>query len=142
MNSVNTPRPGAETDWSRTRILLAEDDDELRAVLAEALRTDGYHVIEVRNGVVLDDIIRELAPQTVGHPHEIVIADVRMPGRTGLSVLESHRGCPWCPRFIFMTGLGDTELRDEACRLGAAAVLEKPFELAQLRHILDEVAAA
>jgi DNA-binding response OmpR family regulator len=124
------------------RILLAEDDDELRGLLAEALRQYGYQVIEVRNGVVLDDVIRELSAQTVGHGHEIVISDVRMPGRTGLSVLESHQGCPWCPRFIFMTGLGDEELRDEACRLGAAAVLEKPFEMAELRHILDEVAAA
>jgi DNA-binding response OmpR family regulator len=124
------------------RILLAEDDDELRSLLAEALRKDGYQVMEVRNGVVLDDIIRELAPQTMSHPHEVVISDVRMPGRTGLSVLESHRGCPWCPRFIFMTGFGDEDLRDEASRLGADAVLEKPFELDQLRHILDKVAAA
>jgi CheY-like chemotaxis protein len=124
------------------RILLAEDDDELRALLAEALRKDGYQVMEVRNGVVLDDVIRELAAQNIGHPHEIVISDVRMPGRTGLSVLESHQGCPWCPRFIFMTGFGDEDLRDQASRLGAAAVLEKPFELDQLRHILDQVAAA
>jgi CheY-like chemotaxis protein len=128
-------------ELSRLRILLAEDDDELRSLLAEALRKDGYQVIEVRNGVLLDDVIRELAPQSVFQPHEIVISDVRMPGRTGLSVLESHQGCPWCPRFIFMTGFGDDELRDEASRLGAA-VLEKPFELDQLRHVLGEVAAA
>jgi len=127
---------------NRMRILLAEDDDELRALLAEALRKDGYQVMEVRNGVVLDDLIRELSAQTIGHPQEIVISDVRMPGRTGLSVLESHHGCPWCPQFIFMTGFGDDDVRDEASRLGAAAVLEKPFELDQLRHILDEVTAA
>jgi DNA-binding response OmpR family regulator len=143
MKIVSAPRDPGQTEWNRTRILLAEDDDELRSLLAEALRHDGYQVMEMRNATVLDDVIRELAAQTVGHlPHEIVISDVRMPGRTGLSVLESHQGCPWCPRFIFMTGLGDEELRDEASRLGAAAVLEKPFEMDELRHILAEVATA
>jgi len=123
-----------------TRILLAEDDPELRSLLAEALRRDGHQVMEVANGVALDDVIRELAAQSPGHPHEIVISDVRMPGRTGLSVLESHRGCPWCPRFIFMTGFGDEELRDEARGLGAAAVIEKPFEMDELREVLEDVA--
>ena len=121
--------------------MLAEDDPELRSLLAEALRRDGHQVMEVANGVALDDVIRELAAQSPGHPHEIVISDVRMPGRTGLSVLETHRGCPWCPRFIFMTGFGDEELREEARDLGAAAVIEKPFEMDELRDVLEDVVA-
>ena len=124
-----------------TRILLAEDDPDLRSLLAEALRRDGHQVIEVTSGEALDDVIRELAAQSPTHPHEIVISDVRMPGRTGLSVLESHRGCPWCPRFIFMTGFGDEELRAEAHHLGAAAIIEKPFEFDELRHVLEDVVA-
>jgi DNA-binding response OmpR family regulator len=124
-----------------TRILLAEDDPELRSLLAEALRRDGHQVMEVSNGVALDDVIRELAAQSPDHAHEIVISDVRMPGRTGLSVLESHRGCPWCPQFIFMTGFGDDDLRAEARDLGAAAIIEKPFEFDELRGILEDVAA-
>ncbi|HXU81831.1 MAG TPA: response regulator [Polyangia bacterium] len=123
------------------RILLAEDDPELRSLLAEALRRDGHLVMEVSNGVALDDVIRELAAQSPVHADEIVISDVRMPGRTGLSVLQSHRGCPWCPRFIFMTGFGDDELRAEAVDLGAAAVIEKPFEFDELRGILEDVTA-
>jgi DNA-binding response OmpR family regulator len=122
-----------------TRILLSEDDPELRSLLAEALRRDGHQVMEVTNGVALDDVIRELAPQGLDHPQDIVISDVRMPGRTGLSVLESHRGCAWCPRFIFMTGFGDDELRAEAEGLGAAGVIEKPFEMDELRDLLEVV---
>jgi len=123
------------------RILLAEDDPELRTLLAEALRRDGRQVLEVGNGLILDDVIRELSAQSPDHPHEIVISDVRMPGRTGLSVLETHHGHPWCPRFIFMTGFGDDELRAEARQLGAAGVIEKPFELEELRKLLREVEA-
>jgi DNA-binding response OmpR family regulator len=119
--------------------LLAEDDPELRSLLAEALRRDGHQVMEVANGVALDDVIRELAAQSPGHPHEIVISDVRMPGRTGLAVLELHRGHPWCPPFIFMTGFGDDDLRAEARHLGAAGVIEKPFELDELRGLLGTV---
>jgi DNA-binding response OmpR family regulator len=118
------------------RILLAEDDPELRSLLAEALRRDGHQVMEVGSGVILDDVIRELAAQSPTHPQEIVISDVRMPGRTGLAVLEGHRGHPWCPPFIFMTGFGDEELRDEARQLGAVGVIEKPFELEELRGLL------
>jgi DNA-binding response OmpR family regulator len=121
--------------------LLAEDDPELRSLLAEALRRDGHQVMEVPDGVALDDVIRELCAQSPDHPGEIVISDVRMPGRTGLSVLESHRGTPWCPRFIFMTGFGDDELRAEAHDLGAAGVIEKPFEIDELRDLLEEVTA-
>jgi DNA-binding response OmpR family regulator len=121
------------------RILLAEDDPELRSLLAEALRRDGHQVLEVGNGTVLDDVIRELSAQSPAHPHEIVISDVRMPGRTGLSVLASHHGFPWCPPFIFMTGFGDDDLRAEARQLGAAGVIEKPFELEELRKLLREV---
>jgi DNA-binding response OmpR family regulator len=139
MITVNDPSSAHDEP---TRILLAEDDDELRTLLAEALRRDGHQVVEVKNGIALDDVIRELAAQNLSCAAEIVISDVRMPGRTGLSVLESHRGCAWCPRFIFMTGFGDDDLRIEATRLGAAAVLEKPFELEELRHVLGAMASS
>jgi DNA-binding response OmpR family regulator len=132
----------ATTSAKPARILLAEDDPELRTLLAEALRRDGHQVMEVGNGLLLDDVIRELAAQGPARPHEIVLSDVRMPGRTGLSVLESHRGSPWCPRFIFMTGFGDEELRAEARELGAVGVIEKPFELDELRGLLRAVAGA
>jgi DNA-binding response OmpR family regulator len=119
--------------------LLAEDDPELRTLLAEALRRDGHQVMEVANGIALDDVIRALAPQLDGQSHEVVISDIRMPGRTGLAVLQRHRDRAWCPPFIFMTGFGDDDLRDQARRLGAAAVIEKPFELQELRNLLRQV---
>jgi DNA-binding response OmpR family regulator len=121
--------------------LLAEDDPELRGLLAEALRRDGHLVMEVSNGVILDDVIRELAGQSPDHAREIVISDVRMPGRNGLAVLESHRGRAWCPPFVFMTGFSDADVRDEAHRLGAAAVIEKPFDMDDLRAVLAGIGA-
>jgi DNA-binding response OmpR family regulator len=117
------------------RVLLAEDDDDLRALLAEELRRDGHEVIEVSNGHELGELIVAHALQ----PHDteaIVISDIGMPGRTGLSVLERHRHTAWCPRFIFITGLGNDEVCAHALRLGAVAVVEKPFDLDELRDTL------
>jgi DNA-binding response OmpR family regulator len=117
------------------RVLLAEDDDDLRTLLAEELRRDGHEVIEVRNGHELGELIVAHALQAQD-TEAIVISDIGMPGRTGLSVLERHRHATWCPRFIFITGLGNDEVCAHARRLGAVAVVEKPFDLDELRRTL------
>jgi DNA-binding response OmpR family regulator len=123
------------------RVLLAEDDDDLRTLIAEELRRDGHEVIEVSNGNQLGELIAAHALR----PHDtnaIVISDIGMPGRTGLSVLERHRHGAWCPRFIFMTGLGNDDVCARALQLGALAVVEKPFDLDELRQTLMNAIAA
>jgi DNA-binding NtrC family response regulator len=66
----------------------------------------------------------------------VVICDLLMPGRTGLQVLVACRGRGCCPPFILMTGFADEDTRAEAMRLGAMAVLDKPFVLDAIRRIL------
>ena len=131
----------AATMMSPVRVLLAEDDEDLRTLLAEELRKDGHEVIAVSNGHQLGELVaaHALQPRDVD---AIVISDIGMPGRSGLSVLERHRNCAWCPRFIFITGFGNAELCDEALRLGALAVVEKPFDLDELRRTLMNAARA
>jgi two-component system, OmpR family, alkaline phosphatase synthesis response regulator PhoP len=132
-------------------IFLAEDDDELRGLLAESLRADGHRVIEASDGDQLEDAIRvcwagqaALRPIARGDPSppgeadELVICDLLMPGRTGLQVLDAFRDHGWSPPFILMTGFADDEVRDEALRLGALAVIEKPLALDLIRDILGQ----
>jgi DNA-binding response OmpR family regulator len=132
--------PAVASRVAPVRVLLAEDDDDLRMLLAEELRKDGHEVIEVSNGNQLGELVaaHALAPRDTD---AIVISDIGMPGRTGLAVFERHCDCVWCPPFIFITGFGNDDLCEHALRIGAVAVIEKPFDLDQLRWTLMRAVA-
>ncbi|MBK9036290.1 MAG: response regulator [Myxococcales bacterium] len=112
--------------------LLAEDDDELRALIARHLRRAGYDVIEAGTGRQLLELLVEhvLPPLDAGQPGaRLVITDVRMPGRTGLEVLCLLRRVDVGIPIVIITAFGDPALHAEARDLGASAVLDKPLDL-------------
>lgn len=120
-----------------SRILLAEDDREMRALVERALRAAGYDVTACRDG---SELLLEM--ESDGSPgFDLIVSDVRMPGMTGIEILEDLSGDGAGPPIILITAFGDPELHARARRLGAAAVLDKPFELrsllARVREILD-----
>ena len=111
----------------KERVLVAEDDDALRRMIAGVLVRAGYQVIEAANGADALDILGDalLAPPHKGP--QIVITDVRMPYVTGLQLLTSLRELA-IPTII-VTAFPDDRTRELARKLGAFAVLAKPFEL-------------
>jgi DNA-binding NtrC family response regulator len=115
------------------RILLAEDDDELRQLLASSLRRDGHLVEEAINGM---DLLAKAGRSLLGcggSPIDLVITDVCMPGFTGLEVLAAlHETAPGL-RVIVITAFGSRETHDEAERLGASAFFDKPLDTTELR---------
>lgn len=116
----------------RSHVLLAEDDTDLRRLLAGALEQEGYHVRQVGSGRELREEL-EVAP---GQPLavDLIVSDVRMPGFSGLDVLSFLRQRDWATPVLLITAFGDEAVHQEAHRLGAAAVIDKPFELDELRH--------
>jgi CheY-like chemotaxis protein len=117
----------------RPRILLAEDHGETRALLASTLRALGYEVVEAASGYELLGAISEawLRPLPTRFP-DLVITDIRMPGPSGLRVIEGLRKSYWSIPVIVITAFGDAETHAEAHRLGAHAVIDKPFDPAVL----------
>ncbi len=114
------------------RVLIAEDDDDFRAALCEGFHDAGYVVTSCRHGM---DLVRELRRLEVpARPEEfdVIVSDIRMPGVTGLSVLAGLREIEGVPPIILITAFGDEETHAEARRLGAAALLNKPFEMTEL----------
>jgi two-component system response regulator (stage 0 sporulation protein F) len=115
-----------------TRVLVADDDDDLRAVLVEALRSDGYAVTEARDGVetmaLLNDTFADPATRL-----DVVVADVRMPRLSGLGVLKELRRVGMRLPVVMMTGFHPESVEVVAKRLGALGVLQKPFDLDDLR---------
>jgi len=131
---------GLPQRWSpkhQGRVLLAEDDPEMRQLMAWALRKDGYQVEEVGDG---DELLRSLG--TVGTEEgarpDVIVSDIRMPGCTGLEVLERLRREHQTLPVVLVTAFGDRETHSHAERLGAQ-LLDKPFSLDDLRKTVFDV---
>jgi DNA-binding response OmpR family regulator len=123
------------------RVLLAEDDDEMRALLAAALRKDGYEVTACGNGInLLGHISAGLHGRRSGS-YDLVVSDIRMPGLTALEVFEDLRGHSTPPPLILITAFGDERTHAQADRLGALAVLDKPFPIDRLLEAAHRVVA-
>ena len=114
-----------------SRILLAEDNNEMRNLLAWSLRKQGYDVTTCPDGVCL---LRKLGigDDTSSQKFDLVISDIRMPGVTGMEVLEGKRIFDELPPIILITAFPDKNTIAEAKRLGAATVLAKPFDVDDL----------
>lgn len=123
-----TPGPGGRAD--RGRILIAEDDRELRSLVALALEGDGYEVLQVEDGRGLSETLEQQCWI------DVIISDARMPRRGGLDVLADFRRRNWSTPFIIITAFGSGDLHEEARRLGVTAVVDKPFELDDLRSLV------
>jgi two-component system, response regulator, stage 0 sporulation protein F len=117
------------------RVLLAEDDDALRGLVAEALRSDGYDVLEARDGVEGMALLNDSMSDPSAHL-DVVLADVRMPNLSGLGMLEQLRRCGVRLPVVMMTGFCPSSVEVVAKRLGALGVFRKPFDLDDLRTAL------
>src|SRR4051812_38535938 len=118
------PYPLKETD-QRVSVVVGEDDPELRELVSDRLRREGWDVTAVGDGQELYDELMATDP-------DLVITDERMPGLSGLEVLEKLRGSRWTTPFILMTGLHDKWTHLHARGLGASQVFDKPLNLPSL----------
>lgn len=116
-------------------IFLAEDDEDLRALLAAALRGDGHAVVEAKDGAELMRLLSDALEDARKAP-DVVIMDVLMPFCSGLGVLTALRRVQWNLPVVVMTALRHESMHDYARRLGAAAVFAKPFDVDDLRTAL------
>ena len=117
------------------RILLIDDDDDLRTMLRLALTHFGHTVIEARNGV--EGLA--LFPQAAA---DLVITDIVMPGKEGLEVLMALRKIHPPVKIIAISGGGRGDATDYlrmATKMGAARVLSKPFSNEALLAAIDAV---
>jgi len=135
------PRWRMERPAPPERVLLAEDDPELRRIFATALRRAGYRVVEARDG---GEVIDHIAPGRWNPDDEgfaALVADVRMPRLSGLDVLAALRFTRWATPVILVSAYCDQETRAEAEELGAAVLLEKPVPLDRLVFTVRRAAA-
>jgi len=124
----------------RPAILVAEDDHDLRRILASAFRHEGYEVVEARDGVELLDHL--LYPPRFGDRvarFDLVLSDIRMPVLTGLDALACLRDSGSRIPMVLITAFGDHRTHLEAQRLGASLVFNKPFDLQELKDAIHKL---
>ena len=117
---------------NRTRILVIEDEETLRMALADALRAQGFEVLEAADGE------RGLALALREGP-ELVLLDLMLPGRDGLSVLRALREDRSSAAVIILSARGEEWDRVQGFEYGADDYVVKPFSM---RELLLRVRAA
>lgn len=114
------------------RILIIEDDEEMRALLKDFLVEEGVEADSAGNGSAA---FRKLAKVSF----DIVITDIRMPGLTGLDILPGIKKLQPEASIIVITAFGSEEVRRKSFNRGATAYLEKPVHINGLRTLIEKI---
>jgi two-component system, NtrC family, nitrogen regulation response regulator NtrX len=119
----------------KARILVVDDEENIRRSLKMILEYEGYSLFEASNGEDALSAIQE----TVGL--DLVLLDIKMPGRDGIDILGEIKSRPTSPEVIMISGQGTIQTAVEATKLGAFDFLEKPLHrervLLSIRNALD-----
>jgi DNA-binding NtrC family response regulator len=115
------------------RLLVVEDEPDLRDLLLTGLGRSGFAVAAVGDG---EEALGILAQQEF----DLVVLDLRMPKRSGIDVLKQMRSDGHDAEVIVITGHAEMETAIEALKLKAFDYITKPFRLAELAEVVDRAA--
>lgn len=122
------------TSQAKSTIFIVDDDEAVRDSLRWLLEANGYRVKCFSGG---EEFLEVYDPEQIG----VLIADVRMPGMSGLELQEAliERQAPL--PIVFITGHGDVPMAVSTMKKGAVDFLEKPFNETDLRNIVARMLA-
>jgi two-component system OmpR family response regulator len=116
-------------------IVLAEDNLELRTLLADGLERVGFEVVRAENGA---DLVEKVAGLSSDASLALIVTDVRMPGMDGIAAVRHLRERGIAAPVIFMTAYGDPRTRRAAENLNSRWI-DKPVGLNALRAAVAAV---
>lgn len=119
-----------------SRVIVIDDDADVRAGLAERLRDAGFEVSEAPDGVAGLNLHRE-------HPADVVVTDIFMPGQEGMETVHQFRSAYPDMKIIAISGgitrHGKFNFVPVATAIGADRCLRKPFKTAELVSVIREL---
>ena len=133
-NCASGPNPYAEDETMK--VLVIEDEDQLRRIVAKMLSADGHEVIDALDGFRGMELFRKEKP-------DLVITDIVMPNQEGMqTIMELRRENPRI-KIIAMSGSfassGDLDVLKMAQMLGADEIIAKPFRVQELRDLVSRL---
>ncbi len=111
-------------------ILIVDDDKAIRYSLKRMLE-EKYSILTAQNGEEALDRLKESSP-------DLIIMDIKMPGRNGIDVLKEIRSIDPKSLVIMMTAYGTTETAIEAMKFGAFDYILKPFPIVQMKELVEK----
>ena len=113
---------------NKTKILVIDDDPKVSWILSEGLASN-FEFISARDGIEGIQMVSTEKP-------DLILLDIKMPGMTGLEVLEKLNKQNNRPDVIMISGHGDTQYVVDSVKLGAAEFINKPFDVKEVEiHI-------
>ncbi|MDO8520167.1 MAG: sigma-54 dependent transcriptional regulator [Deltaproteobacteria bacterium] len=113
-----------------TQILIADDEASIRTILSKAMEKKGFEVHRARTGSEALEFLKT-------YPIDVAIVDIRMPGLTGLELLDHQPEFPSRPSIFVITAQDTMENAVAAMKKGAFDYLTKPFDLDELSILVD-----
>jgi len=117
------------------KIILAEDDSDMRRFLVQALQSAGYDVISFDNGLSAYQRLRE-------EPFELLLTDIVMPEMDGIELARRASELDPDIKIMFITGFAAVALNPDTAAPKAAKVLSKPVHLRELVNEVQKMLAA
>lgn len=111
------------------RILVVDDNKELREILEEFLKMDGHHVDGSPNG-------RDALERHQKSPFDLIITDLNMPEISGMELIKMIRKEDPDTEFVIITGYASMDSAVEAVRIGAFDYIVKPFRMEELHVVV------
>ncbi len=116
-------------------VLIVDDDEDIRAVLADGLGRRGFETVTAESGEVALDKAR-------ARKFDIVITDLQMTGMDGMATLAGLKAIDPALRVMVATGYATEEARYACTELGAAVVIQKPFDIDEICLAVDRTLEA
>lgn len=114
-----------------TKVLIADDDKNIRKVLVSELSAEGYDVIDRETGARAMELLEK-------EEFDVFLLDLNMPGVGGMDVLKQIKALQVPVETIILTAHGTVSTAVEAMKLGAYDFVTKPFKLMELRAVIDK----
>lgn len=125
--TVILDNPGDEVKGGKDRVLVVEDEDQLRNLLVAVLTSEGY---DVECSSSADAAV----PMVEQNDYHCILSDVMMPGMSGTDFLAKAKQLRPDTEFIIMTGFPKVDSAVQAMKVGAFDYVSKPFELHEIRE--------
>ncbi|HEX6242472.1 MAG TPA: response regulator [Polyangiales bacterium] len=139
MGAASIARGSERTSVRRRLAVIADDLHDAREILAAVLQRAGFDVVEASDGRALLAAIEELGRQR--RTLDVIIADIDMPGIDGIEAARQARQLAPAVPIVLITGLRDEKTVARASVVGARAIMQRPFDPAELVALLDELIA-
>ncbi len=114
------------------RILVVDDEKNIRLTLEKALSNAGYQVETALNG---EDGLKKIKE----NEYPVILLDMKMPGMDGLEFLKKVNEIKYQTRVVMITGYGNVETAVDTMKLGAVDFLRKPFKPQEILGVVDNV---